>query len=68
MRIREGDFAYDVEPVYDRSTLVRTGWKYGVYALRPERKIAEGTAATREEAEQEALRKLESFRRQKRAA
>ncbi|HVZ16742.1 MAG TPA: hypothetical protein VG897_06475 [Terriglobales bacterium] len=68
MRVREGDFAYDVEPMYDRTTLVRTGWWYGIFALRPEQKLAEGTADTREEAERQAIRKLGQIRERKQAA
>ena len=28
MRIYEGDYAYEVERVFDSATLVETGWRY----------------------------------------
>ena len=52
MRIYEGDYAYEVEQVLDPSTLIRAGWKYNVYRVRPVNQLLHsGIAGSREEAE-----------------
>ncbi len=62
VRIRDGHFAYDIEPVYDPHTYVSAGWKYRIYALHPERQLAMGMATTREEAEGNAQREMDSLK------
>lgn len=62
MRIRDGQFAYDIEPVYDPRTYVSAGWRYRLYALHPERQLSMGMATTREEAETNAQREMDSLK------
>ena len=55
MRIREGDYAYDLEQKIDPLTQVRQDWKFTVYLVHPTEQVVErGQAKTREEAEQQA--------------
>jgi hypothetical protein len=63
MRIHEGNFAYDIEPIMDPSTRLRTGWRYRVFAMRPERELLRGEEKTREEAEQKATQEIENVRK-----
>lgn len=59
MRIYEGNFAYEVEPVIDRATQTSAGWRYRIYRVRPvEQPLQEGQAPNRESAETEARKAL----------
>lgn len=63
MRIREGDYAYDLEQKIDPLTQVRQEWKFTVYAVFPTEQILQtGEAPTREEAEREAQRAITRIR------
>lgn len=63
MRIHEGEFAYDIEPQRDPSTQLLSNWKFSVYRLRPvETLINRGERKTREEAETEARKAIETLR------
>jgi len=50
MRVHDGDFAYDIEPVYNLLTLVPAGWRYRVFAMHPERELISGQVRTQEQA------------------
>jgi hypothetical protein len=61
VRIYEDNYAYEVEQVLDPGTLVRTGWKYNIYRVRPLNEFLQsGTAETREAAEAEGRKMVES--------
>ena len=63
MRIREGDYAYDLEQKVDPLTQVRTGWKFTIFLVHPAEQVLErGEARTREEAENQALRAISRIR------
>ena len=65
MRIYEGDYAYEVEQVLDPATLIRAGWKYNVYRVRPVNQLLNsGIAGSREEAELQGRRAVEHAIRQ----
>jgi hypothetical protein len=52
MRFYEEDHAYEIEPVRDPATQLRTGWRYNVYRIRPDDKlISSGEAPTQQKAE-----------------
>ena len=52
MRFYEDDHAYEIEPVRDPATQLRTGWRYNVYRIRPDQKLLRsGEAPTQKEAE-----------------
>ncbi len=60
MRIYEGDYAYEVERVFDSATLVETGWRYNIYRVRPRDELLRtGMAKTRNAAEKAGPRELE---------
>ncbi len=60
MRIYEGDYAYEIEPVIDRATQVGLGWRYNIYRARPRNEIVRsGQERTREAAEQAGRQALE---------
>jgi hypothetical protein len=63
MRIREGDYAYDIEPVKDHSTMLFKHFKVVVERLNihGDEKVFEGTEKTFEEAKSLAERKLKEF-------
>ena len=63
MRIREGGFAYDIEPVKDPSTMLFRHFKVTIERLNihGDEKVFEGTAKTFEDAKQLAERELEKF-------
>ena len=61
MRFYEDDHAYEIEPVRDPATQLCTGWRYNVYRIRPyDKLLRSGEASTKEEAEIEARKTLES--------
>ena len=63
MRIREGDYAYDLEQKVDPLTQVRQEWKFTISLVFPSEQILErGEAPTREEAEREAQRSIARIR------
>ncbi len=63
MRIREGDYAYDLEQKIDPATQVRKEWKYTVYLVFPGEQVLErGVAKTRDEAEKEAQEAMARLR------
>lgn len=65
MRIYEGDYAYEVEQVLDPATLIRAGWKYNLYRVRPVNQLLHsGTAGSREEAELQGRRAVQRAIRQ----
>ncbi len=65
MRIYEGDYAYEVEQVLDPATLIRTGWKYNVYRVRPVNELLHSrVAGSREEAELQGRRAVQHAIRQ----
>jgi hypothetical protein len=71
MRVNEGDYAYDIEPVTDRNTLVFSHFK--VVVLRKARVdydvVFEGKAKTIDEARDMAEKQLRKFQsNSKRAA
>ena len=69
MRIREGDYAYDLEQKVDPSTMLRHEWIYRVYVTVPTDQVLEqGEAETREAAEKRALRAIARFRSAQSAA
>jgi hypothetical protein len=63
MRIREGDYAYDIEPVKDPSTMLFKHFKVTMERLNihGDMKVFEGTAKTFEEAKSLAEKKLKEF-------
>jgi hypothetical protein len=64
MRIYEGDYAYEIEPVTDPATQVSSGWRYNVYRIRPvEELLRSGNAQTKEAAEDSGRRALEEVLR-----
>ena len=60
MKIREGEFAYDIEPVKDPSTMLFKHFKVTIERIRfqGDQKIFEGTAKTFEEARELAAREM----------
>ncbi len=67
MRIREGEFAYDIEPVNDPSTMLFKHFRVRVdrIAISGDEKLFEGTAKSFEEARQMAEKKVEELAAQK---
>ena len=64
MRIYEGDYAYEIEPVVDPATQVSSGWRYKVYRIRPvEQLLRSGDAQTMEAAEESGRHALEEVLR-----
>ncbi len=63
MRIREGGFAYDIEPVKDPSTMLFKHFKVTINRLdiQGDQKLFEGTAKTFDEAKALAERELQKF-------
>jgi len=63
MRIHEnGDYAYDLEQTVDPRTQLRQGWRFTIVRIRPvEQVLYTGEAASREEAEKQAKRKVRSI-------
>lgn len=63
MKIREGGFAYDIEPVKDPSTMLFKHFKVTVERLniQGDQKLFEGTAKTFEEAKALAERELQKL-------
>ncbi len=63
MRIREGDYAYDIEPIKDPSTMLFKHFKVTMERLNihGDEKVFEGTAKTFEEAKSLAEKKLREF-------
>jgi hypothetical protein len=60
MRIYEGDYAYEIEPVVDPATQVSAGWRYKVYRIRPlEQLLRSGDAQSKEAAEESGRRALD---------
>lgn len=66
MKIREGGFAYDIEPIKDPSTMLFKHFKITIERLQiqGDEKVFEGTAKTFDEAKALAERELERVRRQ----
>lgn len=63
MRIYEGDYGYEIEQVL--ATLIRAGWKYNVYRVRPVNQLLHsGKAGSREEAELQGHRAVQHAIRQ----
>lgn len=64
MKIREGGFAYDIEPVKDPSTMLFKHFKVTIERLniQGDQKLFEGTAKTFEEAKALAERELQKLR------
>jgi len=59
MRIYEGDYAYEVERIFDSATLVQTGWRYNIYRVRPRDELLRtGIAKTMNAAEKAGQREL----------
>lgn len=60
MKVREGGFAYDIEPVKDPSTMLFKHFKVTIERLsvQGDQKIFEGTAKTFEEAKTLAEREM----------
>lgn len=59
MRIYEGDYAYEIEPVVDPATQVSSGWRYKLYRIRPrDELLRSGDAQTKEAAEELGRRAL----------
>ena len=59
MRIYENNFAYELEQIVDSATQVKTAWRYNIYRIRPiDEKLGSGEAATIQEAERLAKRKI----------
>lgn len=56
MRIREGDFAYDIEQLRDPLTQLRSKWQFRIFRMHPapEQVISKGEAETRAAAEKKA--------------
>ncbi len=70
MRVNEGDFAYDIEPVTDRDTLVFQHFRVSVlkrqdFGFAP---VFRGTAKTMDEAKSMAERELQNYASGKKAA
>jgi hypothetical protein len=67
MRIRENDYAYDIEPVNDPSTMLFKHFRVRIERLNihGDEKVFEGTAQTFEEAKKLAERKLKEFEENK---
>lgn len=63
MRIREGEFAYDIEPVNDTSTMLFKHFRILVERLSPsgDQKLYEGTAKTFDEAREIADKKIQEL-------
>ncbi len=60
MRIYEGNYAYEIEPVLDRGTQLSTGWRFNIYRVRPQDQLlGSETARSKEEAVRAAKRALE---------
>ena len=55
MRIREGNYGYDLEQPADPQTQLRSIWRYTIYRLYPfEQVVEKGEAPTRDAAENKA--------------
>ena len=55
MRIREGNYGYDLEQAVDPQTQLRLNWRYTIYRLYPTEQVLEtGEAPTRAAAETKA--------------
>ncbi len=67
MKIREGGFAYDIEPVKDPSTMLFRHFKVTIERLdiQGDQKLFEGTAKTFEEAKALAERELQKANSEK---
>jgi hypothetical protein len=67
MRIRENDYAYDIEPVKDPSTMLFKHYRVRIERLNihGDEKVFEATAQTFEEAKKLAEDKLKEFERNK---
>lgn len=67
MKVREGGFAYDIEPVKDPSTMLFKHFKVTIERLRMQgdQKVFEGTAKTFEEAKELAERELRKLQPEK---
>ncbi len=67
MKVREGGFAYDIEPVKDPSTMLFKHFKVTIERLRMQgdQKVFEGTAQTFEEAKELAERELHKLQPEK---
>ena len=64
MRFYEGDHAYEIEPVRDPATQLRTGWRYNVYRIRPDHQLLRsGEVPTQQEAESAGRKALASLLR-----
>ncbi len=63
MKVREGGFAYDIEPVKDPSTMLFKHFKITIERLniQGDEKLFEGTAKTFEEAKALAERELQKL-------
>ena len=63
MKIREGEFAYDIEPVKDPSTMLFKHFKVTIERVRlqGDQKVFEGTANTFDQAKALAERELQKL-------
>jgi hypothetical protein len=63
MRIREGEHAYDIEPIKDPATMLFRHFRVIIEKLNVhgDEKVFEGTAKTFEEAQSLAEKKLKEF-------
>ena len=67
MRIYEGDYAYEIEPVLDSATKVLRAWRYNIYRVRPlDELLRSGEAATKEAAQEAGKRTLAEVVRKER--
>jgi hypothetical protein len=67
MKVREGGYAYDIEPVRDPSTMLFKHFKVTIEQLRlqGDQKVFEGTAKTFEDAKALAERELQKMKPEK---
>jgi hypothetical protein len=67
MKVREGGYAYDIEPVRDPSTMLFKHFKITIERLRlqGDQKVFEGTAKTFEDAKALAERELRKLQPEK---
>jgi hypothetical protein len=64
MRVYEGDYAYEVEQIFDDATRLPKSWRYNIFQIRPrDKKISSGEAPTREAAEKLGRKKLNTVQR-----
>lgn len=70
MRVQEGKFAYDIDPIRDQATMLFKHFKITVTRsdIQGSEKLFEGTAKTFDEAQAIAEQKLKSFLTQANAA